>query len=203
MEQLKEWDSDLFVYLNSLGIEDYDAFWIFVTQIRHWVPLFILFFVLYFLAFRWKRAVLSILSLILAFVTTLGLTNITKSLVARLRPNNVDTLAEVIRVLQTPDNYSFFSGHASSSFVVTTFVVLTLRSKYKWIYVMYIWPLLFIMSRIYVGVHYPGDILVGAFVGTVIAILFYKSYKRVGSEYLGHQFDLHHTPPPGATVKKN
>ena len=149
VEQLKNWDRELFVYLNSLGIEDYDAFWIFVTQIKHWIP------------------------------------NFTKAAVARLRPNNVTDLADVIRILQTPDNYSFFSGHASSSFVVTTFLVLTLREKYKWIYIMYLWPILFIMSRIYVGVHYPGDILVGAFVGTVIAFLFYKSYQQFLIRYFG------------------
>ena len=178
VEQLKNWDRELFVYLNSLGIEDYDAFWIFVTQIKHWIPLFILFFILYFLAFHWKKAAFTIVSLVASFATTLAFTNFTKAAVARLRPNNVTDLADVIRILQTPDNYSFFSGHASSSFVVTTFLVLTLREKYKWIYIMYLWPILFVMSRIYVGVHYPGDILVGAFVGTVIAFLFYKSYQQ-------------------------
>ena len=189
MEQLQQWDRELFVYLNSLGIEDYDAFWIFVTQIRHWIPLFIAFLVLYFIAFHWKKAIVGVVGVVLAFLTTLGLTNITKALVARLRPNNVDDLSEFIRILQTPDNYSFFSGHAASSMVVTTFVVLTLRQKYKWIYIMFIWPILFIMSRVYVGVHYPGDLLVGALVGTLVGFLFYKAYKRVCLEYFSEKIE--------------
>ena len=96
-----------------------------------------------------------------------------------MRPNNVEALGELIRILQKPTNYSFFSGHASSSFSVTTFVVLALRKYTKWIYLAYIWPLIFVMSRIYVGVHYPSDIFVGALVGTAFAFFFYFLCRKV------------------------
>ena len=87
-EQLKQWDRELFVYLNGLGIEDYDNFWIWFTQIRHWIPLYILFFVLFFLAFRKKKAIYASIFLLVSWAVTFGLTFWTKNIVDRLRPNN-------------------------------------------------------------------------------------------------------------------
>ena len=173
-EQLQQWDRDVFVYLNSLGIEQYDGFWIFVTRIENWTPLYVFFFGMFFYVYKKREALIGVGFTILVFLLTLGVTDLVKNGVGRLRPNNVPELSELIRVLQTPGNFSFFSGHASVSFAVTTFVVLALRCHSKWVYLFYIWPILFIMSRILVGVHYPGDILVGALVGTTIATIFWK-----------------------------
>lgn len=175
---LKEWDRELFVFLNSLGIEKFDNFWITATQIETWTPLFLLFFFLIFHYFKWKRGGAILFFLLLTFGITIFFTGFVKDYVARLRPNNVEALSEVIRILQKPINYSFFSGHASSSFSVTTFMALILRQKTKWIFLAYLWPLIFVTSRIYVGVHYPSDILVGALVGTIFAIIFYKLCKK-------------------------
>ena len=178
LDVLKEWDRELFVFLNSLGIEKFDGFWITVTQIETWTPLFLLFFVLIFYYFKWKRGGAILFFLLLTFGITIFFTGFVKDYVERLRPNNVGALFEVIRILQKPTNFSFFSGHASSSFSVTTFMALILRQKTKWIFLAYIWPLIFVTSRIYVGVHYPSDILVGALVGTIFAIIFYKLCKK-------------------------
>ncbi len=183
LERIYQWDRDLFVFLNNLGIESYDGFWIFVTNIRHWIPLYIIIFILFFTAFFWKKALFNSLFLLAAFFTTLGFTNFTKNLVVRLRPNNEPELLDLIRILDTPTNYSFFSGHASASFVVATFVVLSLRKVYKWIYVIYIWPILFVLSRVYVGVHYPLDLIVGALVGILFALLFYILYSMAGKRF--------------------
>ncbi|MGB5942224.1 MAG: phosphatase PAP2 family protein [Leeuwenhoekiella sp.] len=185
-EKFSEWDRELFVYLNNLGVEEYDTFWIFVTQIRHWIPLYILFFVLFFIAFPWRKALLSTFATILTAITIIGLTDFVKIRVARLRPNNQPLLEDLIRILQKPDNFSFFSGHSASSFAITTVVVLILRKKYKWVYVFYIWPLLFASSRIFVGVHYPADVLVGAGVGVFTAYLIYLLFTFSANKFL-HQ----------------
>lgn len=179
-EQVEQWDRNLFVFLNNLGIEKYDAFWLFVTNPRHWIPLYFVFFLLFFLAFHWKKALFSLLFLLATVFSVWGFTNIIKSFFVRLRPNNTPDLVDLIRVLQEPTGYSFFSGHSSTSFAATTFVVLVLREKSRWIYLAYIWPILFVMSRIYVGVHYPSDVLVGMIVGIIFAVLFYNLYIRSG-----------------------
>lgn len=179
LESLQEWDKELFVFLNNLGVERYDGFWILITQIESWIPLFILFTVLIFYYYRLKKGLYVFLSVVLTFYITLSFTEIIKDGVTRMRPNNDESLSGLIRVLQDPASYGFFSGHASTSFAITTFVVLALRKFNKWIYLAYLWPLLFVSSRIYVGVHYPGDILAGAFVGCFIAILCYRLSMRL------------------------
>tara|TARA_R100000935_G_scaffold58911_1_gene99597 strand:+ start:28898 stop:29455 length:558 start_codon:yes stop_codon:yes gene_type:complete len=179
LQTLKEWDRELFIWLNSLGIERFDSFWIFVTQIESWIPLFLFFFVIIFVKYGLKKGFVVIFFTLVTFGVTITFTNLVKEYIARLRPNNVEAMADLIRILQKPTNYSFFSGHASSSFAVTTFVALAIRTYTKWIYITFLWPLIFILSRIYVGVHYPSDLFVGALVGTLLAFLFYWVCEKV------------------------
>ncbi|WP_313111370.1 phosphatase PAP2 family protein [Aequorivita sediminis] len=178
-ESLKQWDRDLFVFLNGLGGEAFDSFWLFTTRIEIWIPLFIFFVYLIFYYYKGRKALVTLTFLIITFAVTYLFTLIVKDYVGRLRPNNVKAFAELIRILQEPNSYSFFSGHASSSFAITTFVVLMLRNYTKWIYLAYIWPIIFVLSRIFVGVHYPSDIFVGAIVGIVFAFVFHNLCKKV------------------------
>ena len=176
-----QWDRDTFIYLNSLGIENLDVFWSYVTNFATWIPLFILFIILIFRAYP-KNEALWVLGTVLLTVTVVAIfTGVVKEWVARLRPNNTEEINTIIRILKSPGGYSFFSGHSSSSFSITTSIFLFLRHKFKWSWVFYIWPLLFALSRIYVGVHYPLDLLVGAAVGILVAFLIYRLYFKVKS----------------------
>lgn len=168
---LRYWDQDLLVWLNNLGNEPYDAFWIFVTQIESWTPLFLFFIGVLLYYYKGKKGLVLLLGGIITFLITLAITDFTKMYVARIRPNNIDSLSSVIRVLKNPTSYSFFSGHASSSFCIVVYLVLCIREFNTWVYLAFIWPILFAGSRIYVGVHYPSDIIVGALVGSLLAIL--------------------------------
>ena len=171
LRSLRYWDQDLLVWLNNLGNEPYDAFWIFVTQIESWTPLFLFFIGVLLYYYKGKKGLVLLLYGIITFLITLAITDFTKMYVARIRPNNIDSLSSVIRVLKNPTSYSFFSGHASSSFCIVVYLVLCIREFNTWVYLAFIWPILFAGSRIYVGVHYPSDIIVGALVGSLLAIL--------------------------------
>jgi undecaprenyl-diphosphatase len=185
LERMLQWDRETLIYLNSLGIEDYDWFWSTVTNIYTWIPLFIFFFLLIFWKYPKKEAIYVALTVIALIAFILIATDLTKGFFERLRPNNNAEISSLIRVLKNPESFSFFSGHAASSFSITTLLVLFLRRKVKWCWIFYIWPLVFALSRIYVGVHYPLDILVGTIVGLLSAFAFYVLYKRVIVPYLG------------------
>ncbi|KKN19254.1 hypothetical protein LCGC14_0947610 [marine sediment metagenome] len=174
-----EWDRETFIYLNNLGIEQYDFFWITVTDFKTWIPLFILFLVLILWKYPKREALFVLLTILMTVWFVATITDLTKYSVARLRPNNAEEINTLIRILKTPSTYSFFSGHSSSSFSATTAVVLFLRHRFKWCWLFYIWPLLFVSSRIFVGVHFPVDILVGSAVGVISALFFYMIYVRV------------------------
>lgn len=184
LDRLLQWDREVFVYLNNLGIEEYDFFWTTVTKFPPWIPLFIGIIFLFFIKFTKREAIVMILTLLVMVFFVATLTDLTKNVVARLRPNSDEEINILIRILRSPSGYSFFSGHASSSFSIITLVVLFLRHHFKWVYLFYIWPLLFAMSRIYVGVHFPIDLMVGALVGIFSAWLFYKLYHKLISPYL-------------------
>lgn len=179
LERILQWDRETFIYLNSLGIERFDGFWSAVTDISTWIPLFLLFLFLILWKHPRREALVMTAATLLLVICITWLTDFTKELVARLRPNNDQQINTLIRILRSPATYSFFSGHASSSFSLTTLMVLFLRHRLRWAYLFFIWPLLFAFSRIYVGVHYPVDILVGAGVGVLMGLLFYLGFKRI------------------------
>ncbi|MCG2461206.1 phosphatase PAP2 family protein [Flavobacteriaceae bacterium F89] len=182
-DKLLEWDRDAFIYLNGLGIEKYDGFWYVVTNGLSWIPIYLLFFVLIYLNYRKKEAFSVVATIGSAVLVVLALMQVTKTFVARLRPSSDPNLNTLIRIVTSPGGYSFFSGHAAASFCLTTLVVLFLRKKFKWIWVFYLWPLLFSLSRIYVGVHYPLDLIVGALVGTLCAFLFFTLHQKFRPPY--------------------
>ncbi len=183
LKKLFEWDKEIFIYLNTLGIEEYDTFWTVATEIISWTPLFILFFVLILMAYPGKEGLHRSLTVMLLLFLVLIATNLTKDFFERLRPNNDEQLRDFIRILIQPKGYSFFSGHAATSFSITTLVYLFLRKKMNYSWLLFIWPIIFSFSRIYVGVHYPFDILIGTIVGILFALLFYKGYLRFIQPY--------------------
>lgn len=184
LKHLLEWDRNTFIYLNNLGTEDYDLFWVIVTNITSWIPLYILLLALIFLKYPKKEALFISCTIVLLLICILGLTDIVKTYFERLRPNNDIEINSIIRILKNPAGYSFFSGHASSSFSLTTISFLFLRKKVSIIWLLFIWPFLFAYSRIYVGVHYPLDLITGALIGMLLGFLFYLFYRRFIEPYI-------------------
>jgi undecaprenyl-diphosphatase len=179
LDQMLSWDKQTLLYLNNLGSPTFDPFWFFVTRITTWIPFFILFIVLFFVKHTWKQALQRIILIVLLAFAVTSLCNYVKRAVGRLRPCNDETINGIMRMLHTPSDFSFFSGHASSSFGITFLVFLLLRKKVKWAGVFFLWPLFFSYSRLYLGVHYPLDVLVGAFVGIMLAWMFFLGFRRL------------------------
>jgi undecaprenyl-diphosphatase len=176
-ESILRWDRETFVYLNNLGIEKYDTFWLVITQTVTWIPLFILIVYLIHKNYGFQRAKIVMKFYFIAVFMGIALMLLTKYTIGRIRPSNIPELEGLIRMLHSSQSFSFYSGHASSSFLIATFAVLVLRKFHNWVYVFILFPLLFSWSRIHVGVHYPSDLIFGAIIGILLAFFFYRKLK--------------------------
>lgn len=184
LEKLVKLDIDTLIFLNNLGSEQWDFFWLSITNQFNWVPLFILILYLIIKTYGWKRGGIIMLSMIVLVAFSDQFTNFIKYSVQRLRPNNDPEVMSFLRssiwAYKNPQGYSFMSGHATTSTFFTVYTFLTLKKYFKkYIYLLFIFPLIFSYSRIYLGVHFPLDILVGFFIGTSLAILYYKLFIRL------------------------
>lgn len=181
LDQLVHLDTELFVYLNGLGTESWDAFWMFYTTKFNWVPFYaLLLFLMYKRINNTQVFILTIVLIIAMIAFTDQITNLFKKvLVMRLRPCYNTEINDIIRLVKSScgGKYGYFSGHSSNSMAVAIFTGLMLRSKFKYIlYVLIVWSLAMGYSRIYVGVHYPLDVLSGLLFGAFSGYVFYKLF---------------------------
>ena len=167
-------DKELLIYLNSLGSEQWDPVWLFITNQLNWLPLFLVIIFLIFKNFGWKRGGFLFLFLIVTVAFSDQFTNLIRGIFERLRPNNDPSINEVLRTLITPQSYSFTSGHATTSMTFSVCIYLLFKDRYKSIKYIFIFPALFAYSRLYLGVHFPIDILGGASVGSLLGFTFFK-----------------------------
>ncbi|MCG1037607.1 phosphatase PAP2 family protein [Polaribacter sargassicola] len=182
MDNIIQTDKNIVVFLNNLGSEQWDPLWLGITNQFNWTPLFLLVLFLVFKTFGWKRGGFIAISLILLVAFSDQFTNLIKNSVQRLRPNNDPEIKHLLRILKSPKGFSFMSGHATTSTFFSVFVILLLKDKYKYIYFILIWPLVFAYSRLYLGVHFPIDILVGVIIGITLANIYYFFFKKVDNK---------------------
>jgi len=174
MEQLQKIDEYLFRLINSTGWQQMDEVMILISSKWFWVPLYI--FILYTIYKTFSKDFFKILlSLgILIFLADFGSVQLFKEIFQRARPCH---LLEGIRVVNGCGGpFGFISSHATNSFAIAFFISLLLR-RFWWFINLFSWAVLIGFSRVYLGVHYPFDILGGMFWGVFVSLLVYYIYK--------------------------
>ena len=185
MEQLVELDQELFLYLNNLGNPTWDNFWNFVTNKFASIPFYALLVFFLYKSLGWKRTLFSLVLVALLITCTDQLANLFKHGFDRPRPCRQEGVMEYARfVAERCGRFGYFSAHAASSSALTIFLGLILRRYWKGIFsVLIFWAALVSYSRIYIGVHYPGDVITGSLIGILIGYLFFKFWKFLLKKY--------------------
>ncbi|NMH27503.1 phosphatase PAP2 family protein [Flavobacterium silvaticum] len=187
LEKLLEIDREVFLWLNNLGSETFDPLWLLITKFTSWIPIFAIILYLTFKRLGWRHAVLIIVCIALLLLLTDQTTNLFKYTVQRLRPGNNPELAKLMRIVQTRKSFSFISGHASNSMAVAFFVYHVMKPYIKYLGFFFLWPLIFAYSRIYLGLHYPLDILCGYAYGIFTGWLLLRLYAYLRNRFFPDQ----------------
>ena len=185
MEQLLEYDHELFLYLNSLGTTTWDGLWLFITNKLYSAPLYALLLFLIYKKYGFKGAVITVLVVAAMIACTDQLANLFKHGIERPRPCRVEDWKGLMRfVAPRCGRYGYFSGHAANSMAAAIFAGLILKSKYKYVFLaLLFWSSLVGYSRIYLGVHYPADVLTGWIIGGSIGYAFFRLQQFLIKKY--------------------
>ncbi len=186
LETIKSIDESLFLFLNAQHNSFFDPLmWLFSEKF-YWVPLYVWF--LWKLYKRYPKHFWTVLIAIALMITASDqLCNLVKNNVMRLRPSQEPHLYSLVHVIHDYRGgmYGFYSSHASNAFALALFMITVFRGKWKYIMpISIIYAFLTAYSRIYLGVHYPGDVLTGAIIGSLLGIGFAIVHNRLRDTYI-------------------
>jgi undecaprenyl-diphosphatase len=176
IEFLNNIDTALFLFLNELHSSWMDPIMVFISGKKEWIPLYLIFVIMIIKHFKWQ-AVWILLGIGLTITLSDQLASgFMKPFFARFRPSRSPELEGLVHIVNgyTGGKYGFASSHAANAFGLATFLWLAFREQYKWFVWIFVWATIVAYSRIYLGVHYPGDILVGAFIGISFGYLSFR-----------------------------
>lgn len=176
MERL---DKIITLFINSLNSPFSDPVWKMFSNRWVWIPLYIAVLILIIKKLGWKKGAIVLLSIVLAVIACDYITNLIKYSVSRLRPSHDEwMIANGLHLLEGEGKmYGFPSAHTANSFGFASSSLMGLRNdkttRYKgYAWLIYCWAALVGISRIFVGKHFLGDVLVGAVLGLVIGCIF-------------------------------
>ena len=180
METLSDIDSQLFLFLNGLHVDWLDKVMVLITDMWAWFPLYLL--LIYWTVRQYgKRCWWIFLAVgIVVLCTDQLASHVCKPVFQRLRPCYNPDFQELIYLPKglAGGKYGFVSSHAANTFGVAAFLTPALQKYRPWsAIVLYLWAFISSYSRIYIGYHYPGDILCGAILGILIGLILWKVFQ--------------------------
>lgn len=185
METLIQFDKQLLLWFNGSDSLFVDRLAMVLTNARTWIPLYVALLYMVVRANRNVRQVVMILAAAGLCVVLAGTVDDTlvKPLVARWRPTHDPEIGMLVKVVDgyRGGNYGFFSAHAANTFSLAVFFSLLARNRLLTCFLVG-WSLVNCWTRMYLGVHYPGDILAGLLWGALVGVAVYRLYLFVATK---------------------
>jgi membrane-associated phospholipid phosphatase len=181
-QQLENWDKWLFLKINTQWTNPFfDAVLPYLRNSSFWPPLYLFILTLVWINFGRTGAWWSLLFICSVAIADMIGTRVFKENVERLRPCQDPDFFMYVRLLlkQCSGSFSFVSNHAANHFALATFMVLTFRGVFRsWIHLTYVWAFSVAYAQVYVGVHYPLDVIAGAGLGIAAGTLSASVFKN-------------------------
>ena len=181
IEEILKLDSKLFLYLNNLGTPEFDSFWTTLSKIEANILMYLFLICLFFYVQKIRPKFLNVFCLMFVIVLMITITdqgaNLFKDSFQRLRPCYNESIKDSLRLVKENcgGKYGFFSAHAANSFSLAIFFGLLLKNIIRYInLITIVFASLISYSRIYLGVHFPIDIIIGSSFGLCVGFIMYS-----------------------------
>jgi len=178
LKAIEEFDQAAFLFLNHLHHPILDFLMLWASDKYIWIPLYG--FLLYLIVKTFKTGSAPVILALIAVIVLSDQTasSLMKPLFERFRPCHDPELHEQVRLVAgCGGKFGFASSHAANTFGLAFFIWAALKTACRYIWTIFLWAALVSYSRIYLGVHYPGDILAGALIGAAAAGFMWRVYK--------------------------
>ncbi|HLO90401.1 MAG TPA: phosphatase PAP2 family protein [Lentimicrobium sp.] len=190
LEFLLKLDRQFFLAINGWHSPFFDEIMYVLSQKLVWAPLYAILLIMLWLVYR--RNFWYIVPLIILLVTLTDQVSVVlfKDIFHRLRPCHEPSLEGMVQLVrgQCGGKFGFISSHAANTFGVAIFAGSLLKVRFKWLLpVLIFWASIVCYSRVYLGVHYPGDVIVGALVGSISGYFILLLFKWIMSRTTAKQ----------------
>jgi len=185
LQQLADTDTQLLLYLNDFRHVVADHFMWIYTKVPTWIPLYAALVFMLARNFTLKKLLIALLCVgVVILLCDQVTSHLIRPWVQRLRPANLDNpISPMVDIVNgyRGGRYSFPSAHAANSFGLAFYLAFLMR--HKWLTtVLMLWAIINCYSRIYLGVHYPGDLLAGMLIGLVSAVIGYYAFVKLAGK---------------------
>ena len=186
IEFLNDIDTQILLFFNSLHSPYFDHFMKSFSGQFIWAPMYATILYILYRRYGWKCATCYFLAIPLIILCTDQLcASVIRPAVERLRPSNLNNpISSLVHVVNEyrGGRFGFPSCHAANSFALAAFLI-PLFSKRRFTIFILSWAIVNAYSRLYLGVHYPGDLIVGGIIGACIGYTWYLIAKKVANQF--------------------